>query len=127
MPAKGKQEKATADDQHRTLRVLCHALALFTAFVGTLIVWLIGKGRSDDVDEHGRAVLNFVWTVMLVQLAFWILMVVFLVANIMVGAAVAFVASALLFAVAFVYLLIGTLRAVGGTLQEYPFAVSFLK
>jgi uncharacterized protein len=50
----------------RTWEVLCHVAAL-SAYIGVplgnvfgpLIVWLMKKAESSEVDEHGREALNF--------------------------------------------------------------------
>jgi hypothetical protein len=131
MPRKAKQQEAATEpapeDHHRTLRILCHALALFTAFLGTLIVWLLERGKSAEIDEHGRAVLNFVWTVMLVQLVMFIAAVVFLMAAIDAVAYAFFGVWLLLLIVAWVFLAIGTLRAIGTGPPSYPLSIHFLK
>ena len=43
-------------DEEKTMAMLCHLLALFTSFIGPLIIWLIRKDKSRFVDAHGRAV-----------------------------------------------------------------------
>src|SRR5437867_12706762 len=50
----------------RTWSVLCHAsalLGLFFHFLGhlgaPLIVWLMNRGASPDIDAHGKESLNF--------------------------------------------------------------------
>jgi len=56
---------ATSSDI-RTWCVLCHAAALLGLFfhflghlLGPLIVWLVKRGDSPEVDAHGKESLNF--------------------------------------------------------------------
>ena len=39
--------------------MLAHLLALFTGFVGPLIIWLMKKDESHFVNEQGKEALNF--------------------------------------------------------------------
>lgn len=53
----------TEDD--RTLGMLCHLLAIFTGFIGPLILWLVKKDTSPYIDHHGRESLNFQLTLLI--------------------------------------------------------------
>ena len=50
----------------RTWTALCHASALLGVFLhfpghllGPLIVWLVKRGESPEIDAHGKEALNF--------------------------------------------------------------------
>src|SRR2546423_12965104 len=56
----------SASSQTRTWNVLCHASALLGLFLhflghllGPLIVWLVKRGDSPEIDAHGKESLNF--------------------------------------------------------------------
>lgn len=49
--------KSTPDEN--SIAMLAHLLALFTGFVGPLIIWLMKKDESDFVNEQGKEALNF--------------------------------------------------------------------
>lgn len=49
----------------RTMAMLCHLLAIFTSFLGPLIIWLVKKDEYSYVDEQGKEALNFQITVVL--------------------------------------------------------------
>jgi hypothetical protein len=49
----------------RTMAMLCHLLAIFTIFLGPLIIWLVKKDEYSYVDEQGKEALNFQITVVL--------------------------------------------------------------
>ncbi len=42
-----------------TSAMLCHLLAIFSGFIGPLIMWLVKKDESKFCDYHGRESLNF--------------------------------------------------------------------
>lgn len=54
-------------DDDRMLAMLCHLLAIFTGFVGPLILWIVKKDSSPFVAHHGRESLNFQITLLLVM------------------------------------------------------------
>src|SRR5437764_15131874 len=59
-------ETSTTSSNVRTWTVLCHASALAGLFfhflghlLGPLIVWLVKRGDSPEIDAHGKESLNF--------------------------------------------------------------------
>lgn len=50
------------------MAMLCHLLAIFTGFVGPLVIWLVKKDQSAFIAHHGREALNFQITMLLVML-----------------------------------------------------------
>ncbi|TDW96500.1 DUF4870 domain-containing protein [Dinghuibacter silviterrae] len=59
----------------RTWTMLCHLSALLMLFytwgavLGPLIIWLIKRGESPEVDEQGKESLNFQITIYIISLA----------------------------------------------------------
>jgi uncharacterized Tic20 family protein len=47
----------------KTFAMLSHLLAIFTSFVGPLIIWLLKKAEDPFIDEQGKEALNFQITV----------------------------------------------------------------
>ena len=113
-------------DDDKTFAMLCHLLAIFTTFLGPLIIWLVKRGESSMVDQHGKAVLNFVFTVMIAYVALFILATVLAIILPLLGALVFLVVGVMGIAV-LVLLIMGTLKANSGELYEYPLAIAFLK
>ena len=60
----------------RNMAMLCHLLAIFTGFLGPLIIWLIKKDEDPFVDEHGKEALNFQITVFIAMFVSGILTMV---------------------------------------------------
>lgn len=52
-------------DDDRMMAMLCHLLAIFTGFVGPLILWIVKKDSSPFVAHHGKEALNFQITLLL--------------------------------------------------------------
>src|SRR5438093_11067139 len=66
------QVPATAGSNVRTWTVLCHLTALFGFFfhfvgfvLGPLIVWLVKRGDSPEIDAHGKESVNFQLTMLI--------------------------------------------------------------
>jgi len=59
MSEEGQAPLGEVTDDERNLALLMHLLALFTGFVGPLIVWLVKKDDSTYLDQHGKEALNF--------------------------------------------------------------------
>lgn len=78
--ARQKQASSTGSERDRNLAMLCHLSSLsgflipFGNILGPLVFWLIGKGDSDFVDAHGKASLNFQFSITLFVVAAMVLM-----------------------------------------------------
>lgn len=59
-----------------TMAMLCHVLAIFTWFIGPLVIWLMKKDQSRFVDLHGREALNWSFSMFLYQIALVVLTVI---------------------------------------------------
>ena len=82
LPAQGYGMPAAVSADDMSMGMLCHLLAIFTGFLGPLILWLVKKDGSRFVDHHGREALNFQLTVLLAMVclgsATFVLMFVFI-------------------------------------------------
>lgn len=56
-------------EEDKSLGMLSHLLAIFTGFLGPLILWLVKKDSSAFVAHHAREALNFQITLLLVMMA----------------------------------------------------------
>ncbi|MGC4174949.1 DUF4870 domain-containing protein [Demequina sp.] len=61
-----------SEDDARTQAKLAHIINGFIPFVGGLVMWLIGKERSDFVDDQGKEATNFGIVVVLGWIILWI-------------------------------------------------------
>ena len=60
------QAGVEANKDARTFAMLAHLLAIFTCFLGPLIIWLVKKDEHSFVDEQGKEALNFQITILIV-------------------------------------------------------------
>ena len=108
----------------RTWTVLCHASALIGFFVpwgghilAPLIVWLIKRGDSKAVDEHGKESLNFQITMLIYNI----------IAGILCLVLIGFVLLPILHVLNVVLVIIASLRASEAQLYRYPLTIRLLK
>src|SRR5881296_2073569 len=101
----------------RTWCVLCHAAALLGLFfhflghlLGPLIVWLVKRGDSPEVDAHGKESLNFQISMLIYSVISGILCLVL----------IGFVLLAILHVLNVVFVIIASIRASEGNFYRYP-------
>ncbi len=114
---------APANSNVRTWNVLCHASALlgvFTHFfghlLGPLIVWLVKRGDSTEIDAHGKESLNFQLSMLIYDIIAGILCLI------VVGFALLFA----LWIANTVLVIIASIKASEGKFYRYPFTIRFL-
>jgi uncharacterized Tic20 family protein len=106
------------DENSRNLSVAMHltplaGLVLAPLVATPLILWLIGKGKSPFVDDHGREVLNF-----MISYVIWFLLCgLTLVLAILIP---------VLVVVGFVAMIRGAIAAGNGEYFRYPMVIRFL-
>jgi uncharacterized Tic20 family protein len=105
------------DKDSKTMAMLCHLLAIFTGFLGPLIIWLLKKDTSPFVDDQGKEALNF-WISLSV-----ILVICSVTAFLCVPAIIALVAWVL----GLVFAIQGAMKANQGIAYRYPFNIRFIK
>lgn len=121
-----QQQAGSGSDRDRNLAMLCHLSALsgflipFGNVLGPLVFWMIGKGDSDFVDEHGKASLNF-------QFSLTLFIVVALVLSVIapVGVVLAPI-TVLVMLYGVVMTIVNGVRAHRGEEGEYALSTRFL-
>src|SRR4051812_48411004 len=108
----------------KTWCVLCHASALLGLFfhflghlVGPLVVWLMKRGDSSEIDAHGKESLNFQISMLIYDI----------IAGILCLVLVGFVLLIVLWVVNTVLVIIASIRASEGKLYRYPFTIRLIK
>jgi uncharacterized Tic20 family protein len=108
----------------RTWTALCHASALLGVFlyfpghlIGPLIVWLVKRGDSPEIDAHGKEALNF----QISMLIYNVVAAVF--CLILVG----FVFLAVLWVLNSLFVIIAAIRASDGKFYRYPMTIRFIQ
>ena len=108
----------------RTWCVLCHAAALLGLFfhflghlLGPLIVWLVKRGDSPEVDAHGKESLNFQISMLIYDAIAAILCVVFIGIPILIA----------LWVLNTVLVIIASIQASEGKFYRYPITIRLIK
>ncbi len=117
-------ERLEQSSTSRTWSVLCHASALLGFVVPglghilpPLVIWLVKRSDSHEVDAHGKEALDF-------QLS---MLIYSIVAGILCLVLVGFVLLGILHLANVVLVIIASLKASEGQLYRYPFTIRFLK
>jgi uncharacterized Tic20 family protein len=114
---------ATSSDI-RTWCVLCHASALLGLFLhffghllGPLIVWLVKRGDSPEIDAHGKESLNFQISMLIYNL----------IAAVFCLVLIGFVFLAVLWVLNAVFVIIASIQASDGKFYRYPITIRFIQ
>lgn len=99
------------------MAMLTYILAIFTGFIGPLIIWLMKKDQSAFLNDQGKEVLN--WCITLV-LGF---IVCFVLAFVVIGVFL----MPVLWVLNIVFCIMGAVKASKGIAYRYPFALRLLK
>ena len=112
-----------ASPNTRTWIVLCHASALLGLFFhflghifGPLIVWLVKRGESTEIDAHGKESLNFQLSMLIYDAVAAILCLVLIGFPILI----------LLWVLNTIFVIIASVKASEGQLYRYPFTIRFI-
>ena len=107
----------------RTWNVLCHASALLGLFLhflghllGPLIVWLVKRGDSPEIDAHGKESLNFQLSMLIYDAVAGILCIILIGIPILIA----------LWIMNTVFVIIASIRASEGKFYRYPITIRFL-
>jgi uncharacterized protein len=113
----------SASSQTRTWNVLCHASALLGLFMhflghllGPLIVWLVKRGDSPEIDAHGKESLNFQLSMLIYDIIAGILCIIVIGFPLLIAL---WIANTIL-------VIIASMKASEGQLYRYPFTIRFL-
>ena len=107
----------------RTWNVLCHASALLGLFLhflghllGPLIVWLVKRGDSPEIDAYGKESLNFQLSMLIYDAIAAILCIILIGIPILIA----------LWLMNTVFVIISSIRASEGKFYRYPITIRFL-
>ena len=114
---------SSTSSEVRTWSVLCHASALLGLFfhffghlLGPLIVWLIKRDLSPEVDANGKESLNFQISMLIYDIVAGILCIVLIGIPILIA----------LWILNTVFVIIASVKTSEGKFYRYPFTIRFL-
>ncbi len=103
--------------------MLCHASALLGLFfhffghlLGPLIVWLIKRDLSPEIDANGKESLNFQISMLIYEIIAGILCIIFIGIPILIA----------LWILNTVFVIIASFKTSEGKFYRYPFTIRFL-
>src|SRR6201997_3650822 len=107
----------------RTWCVLCHASALLGLFfhflghiLGPLIVWLMKRGDSPEIDAYGKESLNFQISMLIYDAIAGILCIILIGIPILIA----------LWVLNTVFVIIASIKTSEGKVYRYPFTIRFI-
>ena len=114
---------SSSPSEIRTWSVLCHASALLGLFfhffghlLGPLIVWLIKRDVSSEIDANGKESLNFQLSMLIYDIVAGILCIVLIGIPILIA----------LWVLNTVLVIIASVKTSNGEFYRYPFTIRFL-
>ena len=110
-------EKPQVSKDATNMAMLCHLLAIFTSFIGPLIIWLVKKDDDPFIDDNGKEALNFQITVLLATI----------VAGLLCFGCIGFVLLPIVWITNLVFCVIASVKASNGQAYRYPLAIRFVK
>lgn len=106
------------------MAMLSHLLAIFTGWLGPLIIYLVEKDKNPFTREHAAESLNFQLTIIIVTLGLLILGIPLL----FIGIGFLFIlAASAISIVALIFTIIATVETSKGRHYRYPACIRFIK
>jgi len=117
-------KNVTVDSDVKNWMIICHLASFAGAFgmpignvIGPLVVWLIKKDESEEIDYHGKESINFQITLTIYMLISIVLCFLFI--------GFALVPAVLMFGT--VFTIIATVKTNDGDRYRYPLSIRFLR
>jgi len=82
-----------------------------------VIMWAMNKDWNEEIDRHGKVILNWMITMVIASIVCTVLMLVL----------IGFVGLAIIAVVNLVFVIIGAVKANQGELWSYPFSLKIIK
>ncbi len=100
-----------------TMAMLCHLLAIFTWFLGPLIIWLIKKDEDKFIDDQGKEALNFQITIT----------IGYAISGALAWTCMGFIAGITIWILQLIFCIMGTVKASDGKAYRYPINIRLIK
>lgn len=113
-------DTANLTNDEKNMAMLSHLLALFTGFLGPLIIWLLKKDESKFVDDQGKESLNFQITSFIIFMGLSVVSIIPFVGCITIFALLGYLV------VWAVFIIIATMKSKDGEAYRYPFCIRLI-
>jgi uncharacterized Tic20 family protein len=107
----------TPTKEECNMAMLIYILAIFTGWVGPLIIWLVKKDASPFINDQGKEVLNF-------QITFFL---AYIVSALLMFVVIGCILMPALFIASLVFCIMGAMAASKGTAYRFPFNIRLIK
>lgn len=104
-------------DEEKTLGIVVHLLPFVSSFIGPLVIYFLKKDASDYVRQQSANVLNFQIFCFVAYIVSLLLIAVFIGALLLPLVAIFWL----------VFVIIGTIKAVEGTVYKFPVSIPIFK
>lgn len=104
------------NQDERLLAALIYVISFFTVFLGPLLIWLFKKDSSSYIDYHGKEYFNFLFSYIIYGIVGYILLFVL----------VGFILLPLIALCAFIFTIVGAIKAYEGDQYRIPFIFRIL-
>lgn len=121
-----KKTDSLSNDE-KTMGMLAHLLAIFTSFIGPLVIWLTQKDQSKFAETEGKEALNFQISLVIY---YTVLTVITTVLSFITLGLFSIVGSLLYFGLyvfSLVVMIMGTVSAKDGKNYQYPLCIRFIQ
>lgn len=107
----------TPSKEECTMAMLIYILAIFTGWLGPLIIWLIKKDSSAFINDQGKEVINF-------QITFFL---AYIVSALLIFVVIGCVLVPALIVCSLIFCIMGAMAASKGQRYRFPFAIRLIK
>jgi uncharacterized Tic20 family protein len=94
--------------------VLMHLSQFISYIIIPLVMWIIGKDKSRNIDQHGKNIINFTISYAIYSLALLITII---------GIPLLIIVAILVA----IFIIIATIKAANGEAWKYPLSIEFIK
>jgi uncharacterized protein len=98
------------------LSQFCGFIFPMAGMIVPIILWMINKENSIEIDRHGKIVINWIITSFLIYAGLGLLCIILIGVPLIIAFAVA----------NFIFIIIGALKAKSGEYYKYPFSIQFV-
>lgn len=100
--------------EENTYLMLMHLSQLITAFILPLIMWLANKDLNENIDKHGKNIMNFIISYTIYSLVLCVTIIGIPIAGV-------------LGIVCFIFIIMAAIKANSGIYWQYPLTIQFFK
>ena len=105
----------------RAYVVIMHLSQFVTAIIIPLVMWVVGRYRSNAIDQHGKNIINF-----------WLSYLIYAIASVLlmftiIGIPFAIALLIILAILVPILIIIATIKAANGEAWRYPFTIEFIR